>query len=133
MRSSVLLLLAAVGLGGCASVLTPDNRTSLILVTTSCGPVENVGARCVLSSGQDSTAFDAPAEIRVKNSWTPLLLECRGDLLGSTSELVTPRPNLGLAGNLFLGGVPGVLIDAATGRGFNYDRHINVHRPSCFR
>jgi len=29
--------------------------------------------------------------------------------------------------------VPGALIDSATGRGFNYDRRVNLHRTACLR
>lgn len=128
-----LIATVVLTLQGCASVLMPDNRHSHIVVTTSCGPVQNVGARCVMVGAGQSTSFDTPAEVRVPNSWNVLSVECRGEMLGSASTLVIPKPNLGLVGNLLVGGAPGAVVDTATGRGFNYDRYVNLHRSQCFR
>jgi hypothetical protein len=114
-------------------VVLPNNRHSEILVSTSCGPVQNVGARCTLVGGGSSTSFDAPANIRVPNSWNLLSLECRGEMLGTASTVIMPKPNLGLVGNLLIGGAPGAVVDTATGRGLNYDRTVNLHRSQCFR
>jgi hypothetical protein len=114
-------------------VVLPNNRHSEILVSTSCGPVQNVGARCTLVGGGSSTSFDAPANIQVPNSWNLLSLECRGEMLGTASTVIMPKPNLGLVGNLLIGGVPGAVVDTATGRGLNYDRTVNLHRSQCFR
>jgi hypothetical protein len=127
------VIVLALTLSGCASVLMPDNRHSHILVTTSCGPVENVGARCTLVGAGSSTSFDTPAEVRVPNSWNLLSLECRGEMLGTASTVIMPKPNLGLVGNLLVGGAPGAVVDTATGRGLNYDRQVNLHRSQCFR
>jgi hypothetical protein len=44
-----------------------------------------------------------------------------------------PKPNMGLVGNLLIGGAPGAVVDTVTGRGLNYDGHINLHRARCFR
>ncbi len=123
----------AVLLSGCASVLLPDNRHSQILVTTSCGPVQNVGARCVMVGGGNSAVFDTPADIRVPNSWNMLSLECRGPMLGTASTVIMPKPNLAMVGNLLLGGAPGAVVDTATGRGLNYDRMVNLHSRQCYR
>ncbi len=133
MIRSTLIATVVLTLQGCASVLMPDNRHSHIVVTTSCGPVQNVGARCVMVGAGQSTSFDTPAEVRVPNSWNVLSVECRGEMLGSASTLVIPKPNLGLVGNLLVGGAPGAVVDTATGRGFNYDRYVNLHRSQCFR
>ena len=125
--------LALMGLSGCASVLMPSNEYSRVVVTASCGGVANVGARCTMVGGGNSTSFDTPAEIRVPNSLSLLSVECRGDLIGSMSTVMMPKPNLGLVGNLLVGGAPGAVVDTATGRGFNYDRYVNLHRSQCFR
>ncbi|MBU6195421.1 MAG: hypothetical protein KGP02_11085 [Burkholderiales bacterium] len=128
-----LLILTSLLLSGCASVVLPNNRHSEILVTTSCGPVQNVGARCTMVGGGSSTSFDTPANVRVPNSWNLLSVECRGEMLGTVSTVVMPKPNLGLVGNLLIGGAPGAVVDTATGRGLNYDRAVNLHRSQCFR
>jgi hypothetical protein len=133
MLRACLLILTSFLLSGCASVVLPNNRHSEILVSTSCGPVQNVGARCTLVGGGSSTSFDAPANIRVPNSWNLLSLECRGEMLGTASTVIMPKPNLGLVGNLLIGGAPGAVVDTATGRGLNYDRTVNLHRSQCFR
>jgi len=133
MLRPTLLTLSCLLLSGCASVVLPDNRHSQILVTTSCGPVQNVGARCTMVGGGSSTSFDTPAEVRVPNSWNLLNLECRGEMLGTVSTVIMPKPNLGLVGNLLIGGAPGAVVDTATGRGLNYDRTVNLHRQRCFR
>lgn len=129
----VAALVALSLLSGCASTFMSDNRTSRIWITASCGAVSNVGARCIMSGQGQRAAFDLPAEVVVGNSWSPLTLQCEGDLLGSASTTVVAKPNVGMAGNLLLGGVPGALIDSATGRGFNYDRRVNLHRTACLR
>jgi hypothetical protein len=128
-----LITLSSIALGGCASVLMPDNRHSQIMVTASCGPVQNVGARCTMTGGGSSTSFDTPADVRVPNSWNVLSVECQGEMLGIASTVIMPKPNLGLVGNLLIGGAPGAALDSATGRGLNYDRIVNLHRNQCFR
>ena len=136
MRRGLCFLAAALtlmGLGGCASVLMPGNEYSHIVVTASCGSLPNVGARCTMVGGGNSTSFDTPAEIRVPNSLSVLSVECRGDLIGELSSVVAPKPNWGFVGNLLIGGAPGAVVDTATGRGFNYDRYVNLHRSQCFR
>ncbi len=126
-------LTALLTLSGCASVLLPDNRHSYVYITTSCGPVQNVGARCVMTGGGRSAAFDTPADVRVPNSWNLLSVECRGEMLGVASTVIMPKPNLGMMGNLLVGGAPGAVVDTATGRGLNYDRTVNLHRSECYR
>ena len=133
MRRPTLLILCTLVLSGCASVLMPDNQHSTITVTTSCGPVQNVGARCTMVGAGSSTSFDTPAEVRVPNTWSLLNLECRGEMLGSASTVIMPKPNLGMLGNVLIGGAPGAVVDTATGRGLNYDRAVNLHRSQCFR
>lgn len=128
-----LTTLTSLALSGCASVVLSNNRHSEIWVSTSCGPVQNVGARCTLVGGGNSTSFDTPANVRVPNSWSLLSLECRGEMLGTASTVIMPKPNLGLVGNLLIGGAPGAVVDTATGRGLNYDRAVNLHRNQCFR
>lgn len=126
-------LLLLTGLCGCASVTMPENQHSRIYVSASCGPVKNVGARCVMTGMGSSSSFEAPGEVRVPNGWSMLSLQCQGEMLGSAQTTLVPKPNLGMLGNLLVGGAPGAVVDAATGRGLNYDRVVNLHRSQCFR
>ena len=120
-------------LGGCASVFMSDNEHSTIRVTASCGSIQNIGGRCRISGSGVRAGFELPAEIQITNSWSPLTIECEGDLLGSVSTFLMPKPNWGLAGNALVGGLPGAMIDTATGKGLNYNRSVNLHQASCLR
>lgn len=126
-------LIACLLLTGCASVTMNDNRTTRVRVTASCGQIQEVGARCLMAAAGQKATFDLPAEVILVNSWNPVTLVCEGELLGSTSQVLFPKPNIGLVGNLLLGGAPGAVIDTATGRGLNYDAHVHVHRRECLR
>lgn len=128
-----ITLSASLIFSGCATISTPHNVHSRIAVTTSCGQITNVGARCVLVGGGQQVVFDTPADLRVPNSWSLLTVDCQGEMLGSASTVIIPKPNLGLVGNLLVGGAPGAVVDVATGRGLNYDRSVNLHRNQCFR
>lgn len=128
-----MTLATLMSITGCASVSMSENTHSNVWVTASCGPIQNVGAQCRVSGSGLRMAFETPAELQITNSWRPLALECQGELLGSVSTVLIPKPNIVMAGNVLLGGIPGVMVDTATGRGLNYERHVNLHRESCLR
>jgi hypothetical protein len=86
-----------------------------------------------MKGGGNRATFNTPADVRVPNSWNLLTVECQGEMFGAASTTILPKPNLGLVGNLLVGGAPGALVDTATGRGLNYDRVVNLHRNQCFR
>ena len=125
--------LALLLLGGCANILTPGNTTTTVWVTASCGQAQNIGARCTMAVQGSRASFDTPAQVVLANSFSPVTLVCEGEMIGTVTEVMMPKPNMGMVGNLLLGGAPGAIVDAVTGRGLNYDGYINVHRPYCYR
>lgn len=118
-------------LGGCAQLAMSDNHHSRVRVSVSCGAVQDVGAVCRVATMGGSVSFSTPAELVLPNSWAPVSLSCEGEMVGSVTATLLPKPNIGLMGNVLFGGLPGAVIDTATGKGFNYDRHVSLHRASC--
>lgn len=114
------LACSALGLAGCASILTGDSED--IYVTTG----KDTGAKCTLSNNRGSwTVPSTPGTVNIKRSMSNLVVNCdKGKLHGNRS--IGTSIKSAAAGNLIIGGPIGAGIDAGTGAAFDYPEHIEV-------
>ena len=125
---TTLLLLTALFISGCASVLHGDNQS--MRVSTLCGQ-QSLPASCVATNSKGSWPFQTPASILVQKAHDPLTIRCKSPFFAEGVAQVPASPNPMLAGNLVFGGLIGAGVDFATGAGFAYNTVVNIFYPSC--
>ncbi len=88
-----------------------------------------VAVVCTLSNDAGSWEVNPPATAMVKKSASPLTVECKRQ--GSAGrEVLAPRHNSTVWGNLLAGGGLGYLLDAKTGAAFQYPESVVVTMKS---
>ena len=109
MRTLLLALVATIGLSGCASVIKGTSQS--IAITTP----PTTGAQCTLSSSQGNWVLTSPASVTVKKSKDDIQARCTKP--GWQDGIATIPSNFEgwTVGNIVLGGVIGLGVDAATG------------------
>lgn len=116
-----LLLVGVVGLsallGGCSTVM--NGGSDEVFVDTN-----NTQSHCRIGAQQ----MVAPGNITLDSSYKDLGVVCtsiRGDKTG-TSTVKSSVTVSAIVGNLFLGGIPGWLVDFGTGNAYNYQSQVSV-------
>mgnify|MGYP001599623528 CR=1 FL=1 len=114
------LAAGAMSLGGCATITR--GKTDSVSVTSV--PVD--GAKCSLKNGVGEWYLTTPGSADVHKSKTDLQIDCTRD--GYEPAHVTMQSHFeGMtAGNLIIGGVIGIGIDAASGAMNHYDKAAQV-------
>lgn len=117
-----LATIVAVGLlsTACASIV--EGTTQKIALTTP--PVD--GAACTLTNPEGSWNATSPAVVKVHKSKRDLVVTCHKDGFQDGTTNVVSHFNGATAGNIILGGVIGVGVDAATGANNNYPDKVEV-------
>lgn len=128
MTKSLLLsaLVAALGLlaGGCATVTT--GTTQAINVDS-----EPRDADCTLTrDGVDLGTVKTPGPITIRRHASTLHVTCRKEGHEDSRVVMNARFETSSAGNFILGGVVGVIVDAASGANSRYDPYVMVRLPS---
>ena len=127
-RGSVLLILFAV-LGGCATIV--KGTTQQVAIKTP--GVE--GAQCTLTSGAIGTkVVTTPATIVLDKSQDSVAVTCRKQCYQDGVGIIASNTEGMTAGNILVGGVVGLGVDAATGamNKYNADNQITmVPIPGC--
>lgn len=125
---NALLMLTALLLSGCASVLQGDAQE--MRVTTYCGG-QTIPASCVAFNSKGSWPFSSPANIVVQKDHYSLTISCKSPYFAEGVAHVPASPNPMLVGNLVFGGLIGAGVDMVTGAGLGYNSVVNIHYPSC--
>jgi hypothetical protein len=122
MRSTfpAVLALAALSLGGCASIVKGTSQS----ISVSTPPT--TGAQCTLSSSEGTWLVISPGNVTVPKSKSDIAVRCVKP--GWQPAVATiPSGFAGMtAGNILLGGVVGLGIDAATGAIHQYPHSVQV-------
>ncbi len=122
MKSGSVAALAAlaVALSGCASIIKGTTQ-SIAISTTPVG-----GANCLLSSKEGNWPVVTPGVVRVDKTKEDILIRC--SMAGYQDAVATiPSDFQGWTlGNLLIGGVIGVGVDAATGAMNEYPHSFTV-------
>ena len=109
---------------GCASIIDDDNQP--ISVDTPGCP----GASCQLTNSQGVYFVKStPETIVVNKAFGDLTIVCtKGDK--KETLIHVSKANVSVFGNILFGGLPGVLIDAGSGSGYDYPTHL-INSLSC--
>jgi hypothetical protein len=104
----------------CASII--EGTTQKIALTTP--PAD--GANCTLTNPEGSWTVTSPGTVKVHKSKRDLSVTCHKDGFQDGTATVQSHFNGATAGNILLGGVIGVGVDAATGANNNYPEKVEV-------
>jgi hypothetical protein len=108
-RQLAAIAAAGIALSGCASII--KGTTQSILITTP----PTTGAYCVLTSKEGSWTVTTPGPVKVDKTKDDILIRCtKAGFQDATASIPSDFEGWTL-GNLILGGVIGVGVDAATG------------------
>lgn len=111
MKFASIAAIAALGVAvsGCATIIKGTSQT--IVVTTP--PV--TGATCVLSSKEGSWTVVTPGSVKVEKSKEDVLAKCTLPGYQDATAVIPSNFQGWTLGNIILGGVIGVGVDAASG------------------
>jgi len=112
-------------LTGCASVTHGTTQNVKIETLSAEGKVVD-GARCRVSNDRNDAVVRSGQTLPVRRSGENLSIECTQAGLAPARGQAISRVNVGLVGNVMIGGLVGVAIDTGTGAGFNYPSWIRL-------
>lgn len=115
-----VVAVAAVQLSGCASIVKGSSAT--VAVTTP--PVQ--GAACVLSAPEGSWQVTSPGSVTVQRSKHDIQVRCTKEGYQDAAAVIPSSFEGWSLGNLILGGVVGVVVDASTGAMNDYPNAFQV-------
>jgi hypothetical protein len=119
--SSSLLLIAAIGLGGCATVVKGTSQN----ISVDTNPQ---GATCTVTrnGSQIAVVQQTPGKVEVGRDKGALVVACTKAEMAPASQTVDAKFNGATFGNILLGGVVGAVVDASTGANYSYPEQISV-------
>jgi hypothetical protein len=114
-----LVLLAATG--GCASITNGTSQS----INVNSDPGE---ADCTLTrDGRELATVKTPAPVKVKRESRTIQVVCKKEGFRDGETTMDARFETATLGNLILGGVVGLAVDAASGAYQRYDGFVMVH------
>ncbi|MCX8098642.1 MAG: hypothetical protein N3F11_06525 [Casimicrobiaceae bacterium] len=114
-----LLAVFAHMLSGCATVTT--GTTQSVLVTTARDDGREVeGATCTIRNSKGAWSVVTPGSIHINKANADAHVECRKQGLPSGTAIVQSTTRAHTAGNIVLGGVIGLGVDAMSGAMWAY-------------
>ena len=122
MRLSQLLASIVLGfaLSGCATII--KGTTQSISLTT---PPTN-GATCELKNSEGTWYVTTPGSVTVHKTKTDLVVTCTKDGFQNATATIPARFNGVTAGNIILGGLVGITVDAASGANYGYAEKTDI-------
>jgi hypothetical protein len=112
--------LAAFQLSGCASIVKGSSAS--VAVTTP--PVQ--GANCALSSPEGTWQLTSPASVTIQRSKHDVQVRCTKEGYQDATAVIPSSFEGWTLGNIILGGVVGVVVDASTGAMNDYPNAFQV-------
>jgi|TARA_B110000967_G_scaffold55549_2_gene56961 uncharacterized protein YceK len=120
----IILLPAFILLSGCASVMEGSDQT-VNVNTTGC---EQLGPmRCNVTNSEGSSVLTAPASVAVEKARGPMTISCesRDGSATGLKRIESSYESMNV-GNILVGGIIGIGVDAATGAMWKYPSSVNV-------
>lgn len=111
---------AALGLSGCASIVS--GTTQSIVITTP----PTTGANCVLQSPSGSWTVTTPGSVALDKSKNDITIKCTKDGFQEAASVIPATFQGWTVGNILLGGLIGLGVDAATGALNEYPNAFEV-------
>lgn len=117
-------LVAAINLGGCASIVNGQNQS--VSVETSSAGESLVGATCTLGNDKGTWLVTTPGSTVVHRSYADLKVKCEKAPLEPGLATAKSSTKAMAFGNILFGGVIGVGVDVATGAAYDYPVLLSV-------
>ena len=128
-RMAISMAGVALAIGGCATI-TKGTTQAVALNTPGAA-----GAQCTLNSSAIGTkVVTTPATITLDKSQESITVLCKKECFQDGSTVITSNTETMAAGNLLLGGVVGLGVDAVSGamNKYNGDKQVAmVAIPGC--
>lgn len=125
-RMGWLLAAGMLGLAGCATAIKGSTQEVRIGVN---GPSE---ATCKASNGSGAWTVKAPGTVKVERSSGALHVTCQAPGYRDDTRVLSSEFNGATAGNILLGGLIGIAIDAASGANYSYPESVQLTlEPAC--
>ncbi|MGJ7528391.1 hypothetical protein [Variovorax sp. GB1P17] len=112
-------------LTGCASVTHGTTQNVKIETMTAEGKVVN-GAKCLITNDRNDAVMRSGDSVPVRRSSANLSIECSQPGFAPANGQAVSRANVGMAGNILIGGLIGAAVDAGTAAGYNYPSWIQL-------
>ena len=121
----LLLPIIAVNLIGCASIVSGTDQAISVETWQEGNEIE--GTHCELKNKKGEYKVVAPATVMVQRSSDDLIIACRKEDLPKGLARADSGLNSAVFGNILLGGLIGLGVDAATGALNEYPDLIVIH------
>jgi len=126
MRLVCVLAALALLVGGCATALKGSTQEVRIGVSGA------ESATCKASNSSGAWTVKAPGTVKVERSGGALSITCEAEGYTSDTQVVSSEFNGATVGNILLGGIIGVAIDAASGANYSYPESVQLTlEPAC--
>lgn len=112
-------------LTGCASVTHGTTQNVKIETMTSTGKVVD-GAKCLVTNDRNDSVMRSGDTVPIRRSSANLNIECSQPGFAPANGQAVSRANVGMAGNILIGGLIGAAVDAGTAAGYNYPSWIQL-------
>lgn len=112
-------------LTGCASVTHGTTQNVKIETMTATGKVVD-GAKCQVTNDRNDTVMRSGDTVPIRRSSANLNIECSQPGFAPANGQAVSRANVGMAGNILIGGLIGAAVDAGTAAGYNYPSWIQL-------
>lgn len=124
---ALAVLAIALQAGACATIIEGSGQTVSVAAIEKDGGAEIGGAECKLSSPAIGTVtVMTPGAARIEKSKNAINVVCNKDGYESGGGTIASHFAAVTAGNLLIGGLIGVGIDAASGAANKYDEKVTV-------
>lgn len=122
---TLLVLLAAWSLVGCASIVNDSTHPMKIEAKTASGTAV-VGADCSISNDYGSTNVKSGSTTPVRRSSKDMDITCVQQGQPNANGRAISRANAGMAGNIIFGGGIGAIIDHNKGTAYTYPTWVQL-------
>jgi hypothetical protein len=112
-------------LTGCASVTHGTTQNVKIETMTAAGKVVD-GAKCLITNDRNDAVMRSGDTVPIRRSGANLNIECSQPGFAPANGQAVSRANMGMAGNILIGGLIGAAVDAGTAAGYNYPSWIQL-------
>lgn len=112
-------------LTGCASVTGSNIQTLKIEAKMADGTMVE-GADCELVNELGKFRVTTPGYVNVRRSFSNLKINCIKSGMPAANGTGKPTPNVGMFGNILIGGLVGVTVDHVRGAGYSYPEWMQM-------
>jgi hypothetical protein len=123
MLKYVLIVLAAVALSACSSIV--DDDTQMVNVNT-----DPPGAKCTLQNDEGRFVVGStPGTVMIETSCDPLMIACEKEGYQTTTSSSEDKHKGIVWGNVIFGGIVGYAVDRYSGAACKYPNDVFVTLP----